>query len=129
MAVDAAKRLSDRDDEVCPGALAFTVTKPVSIDMLTAELGEETGEPAAYSLVVEGKPEEASEEVPVIVWVVGEGMDAATFKRTLRAHVFDAEPKAMQPLDSLRDKPEDQPYDDNEIQQALRLLLKRAGGR
>lgn len=122
------KRQPDRDGEVAPGAVAFTVTAPIDPERLDTELaGESARKPG---LVFEGDLRDATEAKPVTVWVIGE-VDTNDFKRAVKEHDYSETPRLLtvsnDALDSLLAKPEDEPYTDAEMQQAIRLLLRRAG--
>lgn len=121
--VAEAKRLSKRDDEVAPGAVAYAVTKPVTLEALSAGLREEFGN--AMGVTVEGDPSAASEEHPVTVWVSGGEITPNDFKRVLKEHHGADEPRTATERPSFLDKPQDEPFTDDEIQQALRYLLER----
>lgn len=114
------KRLAARDDEVAQEAMAYTLTKPLDLDALTAELADAFNHPPG--LVVKGDPTQASEEHPVVLWAIGD-VETNQLKRMVTKH--EPTPKKAIERPSFLDKPEDESFTDEEIQQALRYLLKR----
>lgn len=115
MGVTQAKRLDERDGEMGEGSLAFTVSSEVQPDALAAAIREQTGERVA--ITVEGDT----------LWVHGQ-CDAAALRKAIKAAGSQPKTAAESPLASLLAKPEDEPYTDDEMQRAVRLLLKRLGG-
>ena len=110
------KRLSKRDDEVVEGAMAFTLTKPVDLDLLCEEIG------GRQSFVVHGDPAAASEENPVTLWATD--IDTNDLKKAVTAHgkaprTAEEPPAFMAKLDS------DEAFTPEELEQAVRYLLKR----
>lgn len=114
------RRLSARDDEVGREAMAFTLTKPVDLDTLTAELADALGQ--TPGIVTKGDPSQASEENPVVFWAMG-GVETNDLKKVVTKHKVAEPPNAERP--SFLDKAEDEPFTPEEIEQALRYLLRR----
>lgn len=113
----AVKRLAKRDGEAAQDSLAFAVDSPISLEHLGEELAGGSGSPPV--LVAEGNLAKASEDDPITVWVVG--VDTNAFKKAVKNHAGPTQVDRPAYLD----KPEDEAFTDEEIQQALRYLLKR----
>lgn len=114
------KRLAARDGEVGRGSVAFTLTKPIEMAQLADELAAEFHHPPG--IVARGDLAQASEENPLTLWVMGD-VETNDIKKAVTKHKPATPATAERP--SFLDKPEDEPFTDEEIQQALRWLLRR----
>lgn len=124
-----AVRAKDRDDEH-PG-WAFQFTSPVDISQLSDELAAAGPRP---DLVAEGRPSEASDTAPLIVWVDVESPDsiAGIIKKhspiedesedTSKDEAMQAELAEVESIKKLLSKDE---LSDEDRDRALRFLLER----
>jgi hypothetical protein len=119
-----AKRLSERDEE--HGGVAFALTKSVDFAKLDAELTSEMGWRNLAGLIAEGDASEASEDNPVVVWVVRTDVDTNTFKRVVTAH--DPAPQDTPWMRLLTKAQGDEDLTDDEVREAIKLLLVRSAG-
>lgn len=114
------KRQAARDGEVGRGSVAFTLTKPIQMDQLAQEFADDFHHPPG--IVARGDLTQASEENPQTIWIMGD-VETNELKKAVTRHKPAAPSTVERP--SFLDKPEDEPFTDDEIQQALRWLLKR----
>lgn len=125
---DALMRCAERDGEH-DDALAFTLTKPVDLAGLDAELRDEEGWRKEAGLVAEGDVANASEDEPVTLWVQrGDETSTSTLKRVVNAHVRDDHRRSRvelrEQVDALRAKAQrGEDFNDDEIQTILRRIV------
>lgn len=86
-----AKPSTDTQAEIEHGGIAFVLTSPVRPDQLDHELVKAAKWRKPADLVIEGDPEAASEEQPVLVYVRHENADEDLLLQVLGAHTPDPE--------------------------------------
>lgn len=124
----ASKRLAERDGEVAEGALAFEITKAVTLDLLDDQITEAMGWRKQAGLVAEGDPTTASPESPVVVWVLRDDVEVNTVRKAVTAYQEVETPASATPdeFNLLREKiASGEDLSVAEMQAALRLLLTR----
>lgn len=122
-----AKRNEERDGENGFG-MAFTLDAPVDLATFDMELAKELGVPGPIGLVAEGDLGEASKENPRTVWIMQGDVDTNVFKRVFTAHDGESARAQESSFTALVRKVQnsDEPLTDDEIQLALRMILRRA---
>ena len=123
----AAKRNSGRDGEM-GRKTAFDIDAPVDLASLDRELSEELGLNGRVGLIADGDLTAASPQNPVTVWTVTQEVETNTFKKVFTAHdgekLVAADAAFEELLRKARDS--DDPFTPDEIDLALRSLLRRA---
>ena len=124
-----SKRIPERDEEQ-PGGAAFEVYKPFDPEILDDQLTAEMGWRKNAGLAIEGDPATASDEAPVVVWVLrGSEVDTSAVKRVVTAHSRPEGDTGVSEWDTLVAKArEGEDFSDEEMVSAMRTLLKRAAG-